>query len=63
MTERADTILLQGIRLEGCHGATVEMHGPSSISHWVETGFVVSGVDASGMRSILFCSVMAPVAD
>ena len=24
MTERADTILLQGMRLEGCHGATDE---------------------------------------
>src|ERR1700722_8812022 len=37
----------------GCHGATVEMHGTSSISHWVETGLVVSGVDATSMRSIL----------
>ena len=29
------------------------MHGTSSISHWVETGLVVSGVDATSMRSIL----------
>jgi hypothetical protein len=26
---------------QGCQGATVEMHGTSPISHWVETGFVV----------------------
>src|SRR3982751_3624139 len=38
---------------QGCHGAMVEMHGTSSISHWVETGFVVSGVDATSIRSIL----------
>ena len=38
---------------QGCHGATVEMHGTSSISHWVETGLVVSGVEATSIRSIL----------
>jgi len=36
-----------------CQGATVEMHATSSISHWVETGLVVSGVDATSMRSTL----------
>src|SRR6266704_4664588 len=38
---------------QGCHGATVEMQGTSSISHCVETGFVVSGVEATSIRSIL----------
>ena len=38
---------------QGCQGATVEMHGTSSISHWVETGFVVSGVEATSIKSIL----------
>src|SRR5262245_25771102 len=38
---------------QGCHGATVEMHGTSSISHWVETGLVVSGVEATSIKSIL----------
>src|SRR6185437_15841534 len=38
---------------QGCHGAVVEMHGTSSISHWVETGLVVSGVEPTSMRSIL----------
>ena len=38
---------------QGCHGATVEMQGTSSISHCVETGLVVSGVEATSIRSIL----------
>jgi len=38
---------------QGCQGATVEMQGTSSISHWVETGLVVSGVEATNIRSIL----------
>jgi hypothetical protein len=38
---------------QGCHGAIVETQGCSSISHWVETGFVVSGVDATSTRSTL----------
>src|SRR4051812_31475190 len=38
---------------QGCHGARDEMHATSSISHWVETGLVVSGVDATSIRSIL----------
>ena len=33
----------------GCHGATVEMQGTPSISHWVETGLVVSGVEATSI--------------
>ena len=37
---------------QGCHGATVEMQGTSSISHCVETGLVVSGVEATSIRSI-----------
>src|SRR5262245_5181604 len=41
----------------GCHGATVEMHGTSSISHWVETGLVVSGVEATSIRSTLSCTI------
>ena len=36
---------------QGCHGAMVEMFGICSISHWVETGFVVSGVEATSIRS------------
>ena len=38
---------------QGCHGAMVETQGTSSISHWVETGLVVSGVEATSIRSIL----------
>ena len=38
---------------QGCHGAKLEMQGTSSISHWVETGLVVSGVEPTNMRSIL----------
>src|SRR5271167_134273 len=41
----------------GCHGATVEMHGTSSISHCVETGLVVSGVEATSIRSSLFDTI------
>src|SRR6202008_3016912 len=41
----------------GCHGATVEMQGISSISHWVETGLVVSGVEATSIRSILSLTI------
>ena len=37
----------------GCHGATVEMQGTSSISHCVATGLVVSGVEATSIRSTL----------
>ena len=36
----------------GCHGAMVEMQGTSSISHWVDTGLVFSGVEATSIRSI-----------
>ncbi len=35
----------------GCHGATVEMHGTPLASHWSLTGLVVSGVDATTIRS------------
>src|SRR3954462_2361211 len=38
---------------QGGQGATVEKHGSSSISHWVEARFVVSGVEATSIRSIL----------
>src|SRR5690606_22376581 len=38
---------------QGCHGATVEMQGISSTSHCVDTGLVVSGVEATSIRSIL----------
>ena len=38
---------------QGCHGATVEMQATSSISHWVDTGLVVSGVEATSIRSTL----------
>src|SRR5580698_4058197 len=34
----------------GCHGAAVEMQGTPSISHCVETGLVVSGVEATSIR-------------
>ena len=37
---------------QGCHGATVEMQGISSASQVVETGLVVSGVEATSMRLI-----------
>ena len=37
---------------QGCQGATVEMTGISSFSQVVVTGFVVSGVEATSMRSI-----------
>jgi hypothetical protein len=37
----------------GCHGATVEMHGIPFNSHWSDTGFVVSGVDETNIRSTL----------
>src|SRR3972149_261772 len=36
----------------GCHGATVEMQGTWLASAWSDTGFVVSGVEATSMRSI-----------
>src|SRR2546422_2597548 len=36
----------------GCHGAIDETHGISFSSHWSATGFVVSGVDATSIRSI-----------
>src|SRR5215510_12509592 len=38
---------------EGCHGATLETQGVSSTSHMVATGLVVSGVEATSIRSIL----------
>src|SRR6516164_8542992 len=44
---------------QGCHGATDEMHATSSISHWVETGFVVSGVDATSIKSILSWTIIS----
>ena len=34
---------------QGCQGATVEMQGTPSISHCVETGLVVSGVEATSI--------------
>src|SRR5437870_11934770 len=37
----------------GCHGALVETQATSSISHWVHTGLVVSGVEATSIRSSL----------
>jgi len=37
----------------GCHGHIDEMAGVPLTSHWSETGFVVSGVLATSMRSIL----------
>ena len=37
----------------GCHGALVETQATSSISHWVHTGLVVSGVEATSIRSTL----------
>ena len=33
------------------------MHGVSSTSHWVETGLVVSGVEATSIRSILSLTI------
>jgi hypothetical protein len=35
----------------------VEMQGISSISHWVETGFTVSGVSAVSIMSILSSTI------
>ena len=37
----------------GCQGATEDMHGVSFTSHWSETGLVVSGVEATSIRSTL----------
>ena len=42
---------------QGCHGATVEMQGISSTSHWSETGLVVSGVEATSIRSTLLATI------
>ena len=33
------------------------MHGVSSTSHWVATGLVVSGVEATSIRSILSLTI------
>ena len=41
----------------GCHGQFVEMQGISSISHWVDTGFTVSGVSAVSIMSILSSTI------
>ena len=41
----------------GCHGATLEMQGTSSTSHMVDTGLVVSGVEATSIRSTLFDTI------
>ena len=38
---------------QGCHGALVETQATSSISHCVHTGLVVSGVEATSIRSTL----------
>ena len=35
---------------QGCHGATDDRHGTCSASQVVETGFVVSGVEATMTR-------------
>ncbi len=37
----------------GCHGQTLEMQGVPLASHWSDTGFVVSGVLDTSMRSTL----------
>ena len=37
----------------GCHGQTLETHGVPLASHWSDTGFVVSGVLDTSMRSTL----------
>ena len=44
----------------GCHGATVEMQGTPFASHWSATGLVVSGVEATSMRSILSSRMSSP---
>jgi hypothetical protein len=40
-----------------CQGATEEMQGTPFTSHWSETGFVVSGVEATSIRSTLSCKI------
>src|SRR6476660_4781684 len=42
---------------QGCHGATVEMHGISSASQVVDTGLVVSGVEATSIRLTLSSTI------
>ena len=42
---------------QGCHGATVEMHGKPSDSQVVDTGLVVSGVDATSIRLTLSLTI------
>ena len=41
----------------GCHGHMVVTQGISSISHCVDTGLVVSGVEAASMRSTLSLTI------
>ncbi len=38
---------------QGCHGASDEMHGTPFASHVSETGFVMSGVSPTSIRSML----------
>ena len=45
--------LLPRPKNHGCHGQTLETHGVPLASHWSETGFVVSGVLDTSMRSTL----------
>ena len=42
---------------QGCHGATVEMHGTLLDLALVETGLVVSGVEATSIRLTLSSTI------
>jgi len=48
------------VKNQGCHGAIVEMHGTPFSSHWSDTGLVVSGVDATTIRSTASPVISSP---
>ena len=45
---------------QGCQGATLEMQGTPLASHWSATGLVVSGVEATSIRSTLSALIRSP---